>query len=89
MLSYYFIKLLHLYTQSFLLPEIRQLLGSSPTTELYSTVCHIAFGSVHEAHEARLVLGIVEVGVWVIWIEPRRAEIAEMRLALRARHVIT
>jgi hypothetical protein len=78
MLSYKFIKLLHLYAQSFLFPKLRLLLSSSPTTELHSTVSHVAFGSVHEAHKAILVLGVVEVRVWVIWIEPRRAKIAEV-----------
>ena len=67
-----------------MLPELRRLLSPSPTTKLHSAVSHVAFGPVHEAHEAVLVLGVVEMRVWVIWVEPRGAKITKMRLALRA-----
>jgi hypothetical protein len=71
LLLYHLAKLCHLYAHSFLLPELRQLLSSPPTTPLSIAIFHITFSSVHEAPKATLKLGIVEVVVGVVGIEPR------------------
>jgi hypothetical protein len=83
------IQLLQLHPKRLLLPEIRQLLSASPPSKLHSPVCHIAFGPVHEALEANLVLWVVEVLIWMIRIQPSSAKVTEVRLALHACHVIT
>lgn len=70
MLLYQLAKLRHLDPHSFLLPELRQLLSPPPTTPLLLAIGHIAFDSVHEALKAALKLGIVEVVIGVVWIEP-------------------
>jgi hypothetical protein len=82
------LNLLHLKSQGLLLPEICQMLRTSSTSKLYSAVCHITLCAVHKPLETCLVLRIVEMLIWMIRIQPGSTEIAEVRLALRACHVI-
>jgi hypothetical protein len=82
------LNLLHLKSQRLLLPEICQLLRTLSISKLYITVCHIALCAIHEPLETCLVLRIVKMLVWVIWVQPSSTEIAEVRLALRACHMI-
>ena len=57
-----------------LLPEFSGLLGASSSTKLYGIL--FAFGSVHKALVAKLVLYVVVVRIWVIGVQPGTAKVA-------------
>jgi hypothetical protein len=79
---------LHLYPHCLLLPEIRHLFCTSPSSKLYIAIGHVALGTVHQALETALVLRVIKVLVWAPWVQPGTAKVTEMCFALRACHVV-
>lgn len=79
----------HLYSHRFLVPKSRDLLSPPRTSEVTLRHSHIAFGHIHKTLEARLVLRILKMLIRSIRAEPRAAEIAKVRLALEAGHMVT
>lgn len=79
---------LYLYPHRFFLPEVSKLLSTPPSSKLDLTVRHVALSAVHEPLKAMLVLWVVVVRIRMIGVEPGAAEVTEVRVALRACHVV-
>lgn len=86
----FFLVYLHLYSHGLLFPKLfHLLLRASPASNLDIPICHVTIRTVKQALKARLELSVVEVRIWMVWIEPGAAEIAKVCFALRTCHVVT
>jgi len=89
MLSGVFVVDLHLYPHCFLLPEVRHLFRSPPSSELYITIGHVTLRAVHQALETAFVLWVIEMLVWSPWVQPGTTQVTEVGFALCTCHVVT
>jgi hypothetical protein len=79
---------LHLHPHCFLLPKVRHLFCSSPSSKLYITIGHVALGAVHQALKTGFVFRVIKMLVRAPWVQPGTAQVAEVGFALSACHMV-